>query len=494
MKPWIAGLSAVSLCLASAATAQTTNANAASRMKAIVYRDYGSPDVLRLEEVARPIPGEKQVLIRVRAASVNPYDWHFIRGEPFFMRMEAGWRQPKDIRVGVDFAGTVEAIGHGVTNFKPGDEVFGGRTGAFAEYVCAPERVLALKPPNISFEQAASVPIAGITALQGLRDAGKLAPGQKVLINGASGGVGTFAVQIAKAWGAEVTGVCSTRNVEMVRSIGADHVIDYTKEDFSKSGQHFDLILDCVGNQSLLACRRVLTPKGKYIMVGGPSGKWISPLDRVIRMLLLSRLVDQKMSMMLASQKGEDLAILGELMKSGKVTPVIDRSYQLSEVPEAIRYLEKGHARGKVVITVAGDQAIPPTTAKLAASGTSTIEPEFTAIVFGIIVVFAPIVAALALNRRFQRRNPGKRPYRWGYYFSIQSILGGIALGLFLDAGIMAVIGCGAAYAALAWFFARRRHWAWIALTLFSFNPVAWIINAVYLWRRWSEPRAAPAS
>jgi NADPH:quinone reductase-like Zn-dependent oxidoreductase len=243
-------------------------------MKAVVYCDYGGPDVLKLENIAKPVPNDDQVLIKVRAASVNPYDWHFMRGEPFIMRLGNGLRKPKTTRIGVDFSGVVEAVGKNVRQFKPGDEVFGGRTGSFAEYVLMLEKNLILKPENLSFEQAGAVQIAGLTALQGLRDAGKLQAGQNVLINGASGGVGTFAVQIGKALGAQVTGVCSTRNVDLVRSLGADHVIDYTKDDFTKGAERYDLILDMVGNKGLLACRRALKPDGKYIMIGGPKGRW----------------------------------------------------------------------------------------------------------------------------------------------------------------------------------------------------------------------------
>ena len=327
-------------------------------MKAIVYCDYGSAN-LKLEDVEKPVPNDDQLLVKVRAASVNPYDWHFIEGTPYIMRIGVGLRKPKDTRLGVDFAGTVEAVGKNPAaagQFKPGDEVFGGRGGAFAEYVCPrANRAVALKPANITFEQAASVNIAGITALQALRDKGKVQPGQKVLINGASGGVGTFAVQIAKSLGAHVTGVCSTRNLDMVRSLGADHVIDYTKEDFAKSGQRYDVILDNVPNHSLSDCRRVLTPKGKYVMIGGGGpndGRWVGPFGRVIATMLLSPFVSQEMGMMMADVSQKDLTILGDLMQSGKVTPVIDRRYKLSEVPEAIRYLEEGHARGKVVITL----------------------------------------------------------------------------------------------------------------------------------------------
>src|SRR5256885_3478876 len=325
-------------------------------MKAITYCDYGLPN-LKLQEIEKPTPNDDQILVRVRAASINPYDWHFVEGTPYIMRMMGvGWRKPKDTRLGVDFAGTVEAVGKNVTQFKPGDDVFGGKGGAFAEYVCRrAEGAVALKPANITFEQAASVNIAGITALQGLRDKGKVQPGQKVLINGASGGVGTFAVQIAKSLGADVTGVCSTRNADLVRSLGADHVIDYTKEDFSKNNQRYDVILDNVPNHSLSEIRHSLTPNGKYVMIGGGGpndNRWIGPFGRVINTMILSPFVSQKMGMMMADPSQKDLTVLADMMQSGKVKPVIDRTYKLSEVPQAIRYLEQGHARGKVVITV----------------------------------------------------------------------------------------------------------------------------------------------
>ena len=322
-------------------------------MKAIIYSNYGSPDVLKCEEIEKPTPGDNQVLIKVHAASVNPLDWHFMRGTPYFLRLMAGLRKPKDRRLGVDVAGHIEAVGRNVTQFKPGDEVFGSCRGAFAEYACTSESALFLKPTKVTFEQAASVPIAAITALQGLRDKGQIQSGQKVLINGASGGVGTFAIQIAKSFGAHVTGVCSTGNLDMVQSLGADHVIDYTKEDFTQSAQRYDLILDCVGNHSLLANRRTLNPTGRYVAVGGPTGRWmIGPFARAITSRLLSLLATQKLFMVLAKLNKEDLGIMHELMKSGKVTPVIDRRYTLSQVPEAIRYLEEGHARGKVIISL----------------------------------------------------------------------------------------------------------------------------------------------
>jgi NADPH:quinone reductase-like Zn-dependent oxidoreductase len=328
-------------------------------MKAIEYCDYGSPDVLKLEDIEIPTPRDDQILIRVRAASVNPLDWHYMRGTPYIMRMGAGLRKPEETRLGVDFAGTVVAVGKNAKQFKPGDDVFGGKTGAFAEYLAATERGLVLKPANITFEQAASVPIAAITALQALRDKGRAQPGQKVLINGASGGVGTFAVQIAKSFGANVTGVSSTRNVDLVKSIGADQVIDYTKEDFTKSEQRYDVIIDMVGNRSLSEYRRVLNPKGIYVMVGGEKGRWLSPLDRVAAMYLYSKFVDQEFVMFLAQLNKDDLVLLRDLIQSSKVKPVIDRRYQLSELPEAIGYLEQGHARGKVVITVGADAPSP---------------------------------------------------------------------------------------------------------------------------------------
>jgi len=327
--------------------------NVSETMKAIVYRCYGSPDVLQLEDVEKPVPADDDVLVKVAAAAVNPLDWHYMRGAPYFMRLGTGLGKPKDTRLGVDFAGTIEAVGSNVKNFKPGDEVFGGQTGAFAEYVIVPAgRALAMKPANMTFAQAASVPIAAITALQALRDKGKIEQGQKVLINGASGGVGTFAVQIAKSFGAEVTGVCSTRNVEMVQSLGADHVFDYTKEDYTESERHYDLIIDMVGNHSLSANKRVLSPEGKFVIIGGPKGNWLGPVMGPIKALVLSPFVDQEFGMMMARMDGEDLTILGEFMQSGEMTPVIDRSYSLSEVAAAIRYSEEGHARGKIIIDV----------------------------------------------------------------------------------------------------------------------------------------------
>ncbi len=328
----------------------------ANPMKAIVYCDYGVAN-LKLEEIEKPVPNDDQILVRVRAASVNPYDWHFIEGTPYVVRaMGVGLRKPKDTRLGVDFAGTIEAVGKNVTEFKPGDEVFGGKGGAFAEYVC-PRAAgsVALKPPSVTFEQAASMNIAGITALQAVRDKGKVQPGQTVLINGASGGVGTFAVQIAKSFGADVTGVCSTRNIDLVRSLGAGHVIDYTKEDFTKSDQKYDVILDNVANHSLADCRRVLKPNGVYVLIGGGGADdqgLLGGLAKALKAALLTKFVSQKMGMMMADPSNKDLTLLADMMQSGKLKPVIDRTYKLEQVPDAIRYVEQGHARGKVVITV----------------------------------------------------------------------------------------------------------------------------------------------
>lgn len=325
-------------------------------MKAIVYRNYGPAEVLSYDEIEKPAPKDNQVLIKVRAASVNPYDWHFMRGKPYMVRLFAGLTKPKVIQLGADVAGTVESVGPGVTQFNPGDAVFGflsgAAQGAFAEFACAPESTLAAKPDSVTFEQAATVPVAGFTALQGLRK-GKIQAGHKVLVNGASGGVGTFAVQIAKAFGADVTGVCSTRNLHMVRSIGADRVIDYTKSNFTEAAEKYDLLFDAVGNHPLPACRRVLNPAGIMIMAGGTTDDWmLGPIYRAFEALLLSKFGSCKLLGLFAKGNQADLTTIGEFIASGKVTPVIDRRYGLSEVPQAIRYVEEGHARGKVVIAV----------------------------------------------------------------------------------------------------------------------------------------------
>ncbi len=321
-------------------------------MKAIVYRRYGSPDVLAYEEVDKPTAQDDEILIDVQAASANPLDWHFMRGVPYLLRLAAGPRRPKVPRLGVDVAGRVEAVGKDVKEFAPGDEVFGTCRGAFAEFVCASESAVVRKPTNLTWEQAAGIPVAACTALQALRDKGHVEPKQKVLINGAAGGVGTFAVQIAKSYGAVVTGVCSTRNLDLVRSIGADHAIDYTHEDFTRSADRQDLVVDCVGNRSWSACRRILNRRGTYVMVGGQGGQWIGPLAAWVTMVTLSPFITQTMLVSMTRRNKADLTTVRELVKDGHVTPVIDRHYGLRDVPDALRYLEEGHARGKVVITV----------------------------------------------------------------------------------------------------------------------------------------------
>jgi len=323
-------------------------------MKAIVITKYGSPDVLKLEEVPKPTPSDDEVLVEVHAASVNYSNSAFVRGKPFIVRlMGSGLLKPKHKILGSDIAGRVEAVGRNVKQFQPGDEVFGDLSGCgrggFAEYVAVPENALALKPANITFDEAAAVPEAAVVALQGLRDLGKIQPGQKVLIVGASGGIGTFAVQIAKSFGAEVTGVCSTRNLDMVRSIGADHVIDYTREDFTKSGQRYDLILATAGYRSIFDYARALSPKGIYVVTGGSMAQVFQPM---FLGPLISMTGTKKMGNLIVRINQKDLVLMKELIEAGKVVPVIDRRYLLSEVPEAIRYYAEGHARGKVVITV----------------------------------------------------------------------------------------------------------------------------------------------
>jgi len=325
----------------------------ADTMQAAVRRCYGSPDVIEIINLPKPVPENNEVLVRVHAASVNPLDWHELRGSPYLMRLMTGLGKPDSVRIGVDYSGIVEAVGADVTAFKPGDKVFGGRNGSFAQYVtAADDRSIALKPDNLSFQEAASVGIAGITALQALRDKGQLQSGQRVLINGASGGVGTFAVQIAKSFGAEVTAVNSTRNVELVRSIGADHVFDYKKEDYTVSGEQFDLIIDNVGNHGLLANTDVLTADGRLVMIGGAKGNWIAPLIGPLKAIVMSPFVDQELLLILAEFNQDDLNILADLMRSGSVTPVIDRTYSLYELADAIRYSEEGHARGKIIVEV----------------------------------------------------------------------------------------------------------------------------------------------
>ncbi|TDE59449.1 NAD(P)-dependent alcohol dehydrogenase [Nonomuraea mesophila] len=322
-------------------------------MKAIRYRAYGPPDVLELQEVGKPEVGDDEVLIRVHAASVNPGDWHLMRGSPYIFRAMAGMTRPKAHVLGFDLAGQVEAVGKDVTRFQPGDEVYGVCKGAFAEYVTVPEGgPVARKPAGLTYEEAAAVPTAGLTALQGVRDKAQVG-GRRVLVNGASGGVGTFAVQLAKVFGAEVTAVCSGRNAELVRSIGADRVIDYTKEDFTRSAQKYDLILDNIANRSLAACRRVLAPRGTFVHNSGVGGgPWFGVLGRIIRLLVTSLFVRQKLVSLMTKENAGDLVLLGRMLESRDIAPVIDRTYPLSDVPEAVGYLEQGHARGKVVITI----------------------------------------------------------------------------------------------------------------------------------------------
>jgi NADPH:quinone reductase-like Zn-dependent oxidoreductase len=325
-----------------------------SSLKAIVRDTYGSTDVLELRDIDIPEYADEEVLVHVHAAGVGRDVWHVMAGLPYPIRLAGyGFRAPKNPVIGSDMAGVVEAVGKNVTRFQPGDEVFGVGKGSYAEYVSAREDKLAPKPANLTFEQAAVVAIMGSTALQALRDHGKVRPGQEVLIIGASGGVGTYAVQIAKAFGARVTGVCSTAKVEMVRSIGADHVIDYTREDFAEGERRYDVILDIGGNSSLSRLRRALASRGTLVIVGGEGGgRWLGGTDRQLRAMMLSPFVGQKLGTFVNKENHEDMLVLGELIESGKVTPVIDRTYPLSEVPEAIRYLEEGHARGKVVIAV----------------------------------------------------------------------------------------------------------------------------------------------
>jgi NADPH:quinone reductase-like Zn-dependent oxidoreductase len=323
-------------------------------MRAAVYSEYGSPDVLELREIEKPVPEDDEVLVRVRAASVNPFDWHMLTGVPYIVRMMNGLRRPKSDRLGADFAGTVEEIGSNVTEFRVGDDVFGVRTGAFGEYVCVREEgAIAHKPDNLSHEEAAAVGVAALTALQGLRDQAQVRSGQKVLINGASGGVGTFAVQIAKALGAEVTGVCSSANVERARSLGADRVVDYTREDFTRDEERYDAFLDIAGNRSWRECRRILNPDARLVCVGGPkTGRFVGSFGRRVVDRLASTRTSQKVVLFIAKPDKDDLETLSGLLEAGTVTPVVDRRYELGEVREALSYLAQGHAQGKIVVTV----------------------------------------------------------------------------------------------------------------------------------------------
>ena len=325
-------------------------------MKAIVYHEYGSADVLRLEDVPKPTPKDDELLLRVHAASINPIDWRLMHGKPKALRFLGTLMKLGGGRPGIDVAGEVEAVGKEVQQFKPGDKVFGGCRGALAEYACTRERALALKPDTVTYEQAASINVAGLTALQGLRDKGKIQRGQKVLINGASGGVGTFAVQIAKSLGAEVTGVCSARNVDLVKSLGADEVIDYTKEDFTKRPERYELILDCIGNHPPSACQRTLKPQGRCIAIGASHDLTVLELIAFpLKAIAVSLFSDRKVTMFIAKANTNDLAFIGEMITTGKLTPVIEREYSLSETPAAMRHLEEGHARGKLVIRVSSE-------------------------------------------------------------------------------------------------------------------------------------------
>ncbi|WP_017236007.1 NAD(P)-dependent alcohol dehydrogenase [Streptomyces sp. SS] len=323
-------------------------------MKAWVQDRYGSADVLEFAEVERPVPGEREVLVRVHAAAVNAADWHLMRGDPYVARLALGLRRPKERIRGRDFAGRVEAVGAGVTGLRPGDEVFGEAPGAFAEYVCAPEQATERKPAGLTFEQAAAIPLAGNTALMGLRDLGGVRPGGKVLVNGASGGVGTFAVQLAKAFGAEVTGVCSTRNATLVLGLGADRVIDYTRQDFTTGPDRYDLVFDLVGNRSLAELRRILSPTGVLVLSGGgvfEGGSVFGPMGLIIKGQLLSRFSGRRLHVLTAEPRRENLATLRELAENGDITPVVERTYPLDEAPRALRYVEEEHARAKVVLS-----------------------------------------------------------------------------------------------------------------------------------------------
>ena len=322
-------------------------------MKAVVRTRYGTPDALELRELDTPEPADDEVLVRVRAASVNRADWYSLTGRPYVARPTTGLRAPKSERLGVDFAGVVEAVGKDVTTFAPGDEVFGGRDGAFAEYVCVrEERAIVPKPANVTFEEAAATPVAGLTALQGLRDKGGIERGHRVLVNGASGGVGTLAVQVAKALGGEVTGVCSPGNVELVRSLGADHVVDYTAEDFTRSDRRYDLIFDVAGNRPWSQLKRVLEPHGTLVLVGGSmANRWFGPLGHIVKVRLATLRGSRRAAFFIAKFNKPDLEVLRELLRTGKLTPVIDRQYELSEIADAFRYMGEGHARAKVVVT-----------------------------------------------------------------------------------------------------------------------------------------------
>ena len=323
-------------------------------MRAITHSEYGSADVLSLDEVEKPTVGDDEALVRVHAAALNPYDWHWMTGLPYMSRAQFGLRKPKLGRLGSDFAGRVEAVGRNVQRFAPGDEVYGGvEIGAFADYVCVAEEAAAAKPANLTFEQAACVPMGALTALQGLRDKGDIEPGQKLLVNGASGGVGAFAVQLGHHFGAHVTGVCSTRNVEMVQSLGADHVVDYTQQDFTRGSERYDLMLDLIGNHSPSSCRRILTRKGTYLAsFGRPEHRWFGPVTQLVTAVLMSAFVSQRMLAFVEKSNADDLSMIADLIEAGGITPVVDRTYELEDLTEGMSYLAEGHVRGKVAISI----------------------------------------------------------------------------------------------------------------------------------------------
>jgi NADPH:quinone reductase-like Zn-dependent oxidoreductase len=356
----VLGVAVLALAITISYTSECTPpqgvADGTDTMKAVVSRCYGGPESLQYVDVAKPDPAPNDVVVAVKTAAVNPLDYHYMRGSPYLMRLSSGIGRPSDQRMGVDFAGVVAEVGTDVTRFAVGDAVFGGRTGAFAEYIVMPEDgAIVVKPDNVSFEEAAAIPIAAVTALQALRDKGRLRPGETVLINGASGGVGTYAVQIAKALGAKVHGVCSAHNVELVRSLGADHVFDYKNENYTETDNSYDLIVDMVGNHSLTANRRVLKPQGRMVLIGGPKGNWLAPLWPPLKAMILSPFIDQEIGMMISALRPDDLEYLAGLMADGRLNSRIDTHYPLSDTAEALRYLETQRARGKVIIVVDGN-------------------------------------------------------------------------------------------------------------------------------------------
>ena len=481
--------------LAATLSGQATPQDVAPRMLAAVRHEFGSPDVIVFEEAERPRPHENEILVRVRAASVNPLDWHVLEGTPYLARPPAfGLLRPEDPRLGVDFAGTVEAVGRNVTRFRPGDDVFGGVDGALAEYVCLREDgALARKPAEVSFEQAAAVPIAALTALQALRDRARVEPGTRVLINGSSGGVGTFAVQLAKSFGAHVTGVCSTRNIELVRLLGADEVIDYTREDPAQVDRSYDVIMDNVGNRMPSDFMHLLEPNGRYVLVGGggaDDSRWLGPLPQALQALCLSWITDHELGMFMASLRSSDLEMLADMMRTGKLKPVVDRCFRFADTREALRYLEQGRARGKVVVVM------DETSAAVLEKPVPPEQPESRLgawpVALGLLgpvlaALLVPILGALRLQRRARERSPARRGFRWGYWFALEACFLGPLLAALLGCGSLTVLVTLALYVGLALAFVARRREAWIALTVLSFNPLVWAVNAVYLRKRWRE-------